>query len=67
MGSLDSYGRISPIAIKGNESGQNANDGEGTDPTERHFVEMAPVEAGGLHDRASLLVGQSSRGFPSHQ
>ena len=46
--------------IEDDEHGQNAQDGDAADPTKSHLVEMAPIAAGGLLDRAGLLIGQGT-------
>src|SRR5262249_11329910 len=43
--------------IEENEEREHAENGDGADPAQRHLVEVAPVTAGGLLDRAGLLVG----------
>ncbi len=45
------------VQIEEDEQGQHADDCDGADPTQRHLVEVPPLAAGGLNDRAGLLVG----------
>jgi hypothetical protein len=47
-----------PLSIEDDEHRQDTDNGDAADPTQRHLVEMAPVAAGGLLDRARLLIRQ---------
>ena len=53
--------------IEQQERGEYSDDGDGTDPRQRHLMEAAPVAAGRLLERAGLLVGQrAAAGDPIH-
>ena len=43
--------------VEDDEQRKHAEDGDGADPAQRHLMEVTPVAAGWLLDRAGLLVG----------
>src|SRR5262249_4672825 len=46
--------------IKHDEEHEHAENGDGADPAQRHLMEVTPIAAGRLLDRASLLVGDGA-------
>jgi len=49
-----------PPQVENDQQRQNAENGDGADPAQRHLMEMAPIAACRLLDRVGLRIGNAA-------